>query len=411
MAAYRNTPIPRLAAATALVLLTGCAARDPVLPPYLLGPSSVPLAGPVAREQPPAATPASVPSAVAPAPVAAALPNITYLDDRLVLPARRLPGAAVNARGSVHAVVFPIALGDREPTWSEQEIAAHLFGEDDFASHLYRLSGGALKVAGDIFPALVDGQMHERDIIQSVHAERNLRTFAGNVVTEWSRRANLASYDNDGPDGRPMSGDDDGQIDLIYILIETAGFPALMRVPLGLDLPVGRTGRLTVRAREAYIMTLPPRGVDAPPSLGADVRLNQFFAMAGVNPHVAMFPREHGAEMSSYARAELGWSPSLTLTETGLFGLRTDGVVMVPSGTRNGPFWLIERRNGYVWVSEMARRGGEVEIAHVERLAQGSPPSALSLGRYGRMVRSVVIEWEEGAREVRIDVKESEPRR
>lgn len=419
-----------LLVALLIVGTTGCSARDPVLPQYVepdwvkSNPSKTPstaLLGqpsrdrsPTTQNQPnsdthPATDPAAArPSAGTDAPevhVASELPlpspastrkrpyddqPIVILDTLLQRAPIRAPGARVNNRGTVRAIVMPVALG-KAPTWDEAGIGETIFGPDGLPFMLYQESRGQFKLEVDIFPPLVDRSVTEADVTTHRGADRRLKKLARRVVDEWSVRANLAIYDSDGPDGRPMSGDDDGAIDLIYLLLETSSLPALMSVPIHHEVRVGRFGRITAKVPEVHILALPPKGSPDPVVASPKVRLLQALHYLGVQPNLAYFPAPHDTILATSTRLMLGWSPYAEVRKPGFYYLSNpDAIVMLPSGKDR--YWLLERRSGTLFASDAIRRKNQYFTMGLRLHRPGDPPLVLPLGD-GKSPPTAVIEW------------------
>lgn len=325
------------------------------------------------------------------------------LDRDLTRRGRRPAGSSIPSQGVVRAIVLPVSLGGSRPTWSERDIAEQVFGRNGLAAEILRLSDGTLRLEADIFPPLVESKVSDIDIIESLDAEKNLLGLGRRLVDEWARRANLAQYDNDGPDGRPMSGDDDGRVDLLYVVIETPGYPALMTLPIHTDVPVGRGGRLSLRADVAHVIPLPPVGSNVDLAITPELRLLQFLAVLGVDPATARFPRPLDNEISTATRVQLGWAPFVEVRQGGTYTLSSGVLVLPVDGRERGRAWMVEHRSGSVLVSSVVRSGERTETLSVVRYSDPTRSIVLPLGPEGSR-QEAVINWSNGSTELRIQI-------
>ena len=142
------------------------------------------------------------------------------------VPASRAKPAAGDTLSRVTAlVVFTGFRGQREslPSW-----AGSLFDPDrpGSVSHFYReMSFGRLTLRGTVAPRryLASGDAADYTAAGPTEFGR-YGDFVREILRQVDDDLDLARFDDDGPDGRPDSGDDDGQVDLIVVLT-----PALPR--------------------------------------------------------------------------------------------------------------------------------------------------------------------------------------
>ncbi len=107
------------------------------------------------------------------------------------------------------------------PSWANGLFDDELPGS--FA-HFYReMSGGRIHVDGQVLPR----RYRSRDSAQTYLAEvpgslGQFGRFNLEVLTAADADADFGHFDNDGPDGVPNSGDDDGYVDIVFINLHTA---------------------------------------------------------------------------------------------------------------------------------------------------------------------------------------------
>ena len=92
-------------------------------------------------------------------------------------------------------------------------------------SHFYEtMSFGKLQVSGQVAPRIYESA-DEAQAYATATAEElgGYRRFATEILIQADRDIDFAAFDNDGPDGVPDSGDDDGVVDAVFIV--TASTP------------------------------------------------------------------------------------------------------------------------------------------------------------------------------------------
>ena len=111
--------------------------------------------------------------------------------------------------------------GDSAPSWANDLFDAELPGS--FA-HFYReMSGGRIHADGQVLPR----RYRSRDSAETYLAESRgslgqFGRFNLEVLTAADADVDFGLFDNDGPDGVPNSGDDDGYVDIVFINLHTA---------------------------------------------------------------------------------------------------------------------------------------------------------------------------------------------
>ncbi len=129
-------------------------------------------------------------------------------------PAARTPLSHVTA-----LVVFTGFRGQQTsvPSWAES-----LFDPDrpGSVSHFYgEMSFGSLTLRGTVAPRRYFSSGHAVDYTSRSHTEfGRYPDFVREILRQVDDDLDLAGFDDDGPDGKPDSGDDDGEVDLVVVL-------------------------------------------------------------------------------------------------------------------------------------------------------------------------------------------------
>ena len=116
-------------------------------------------------------------------------------------------------------VVFTGFRGQQDglPSWAESLFDPDLPGS---VSHFYReMSFGRLTLQGTVAPRRYLASGRAADYTSRGPGEfGRYADFVREIVRQVDDDLDLAGFDDDGPDGRPDSGDDDGEVDLIVVL-------------------------------------------------------------------------------------------------------------------------------------------------------------------------------------------------
>lgn len=111
--------------------------------------------------------------------------------------------------------------GDSAPLWAQDLFDAELPGS--FA-HFYReMSGGRLHADGQVLPRRYRSRAAASTYLaDAVGALGQFGRFNREILTAADADVDFGLFDNDGPDGVPNSGDDDGYVDIVFINLQTA---------------------------------------------------------------------------------------------------------------------------------------------------------------------------------------------
>ncbi len=137
------------------------------------------------------------------------------------------PPSPEAARGTYNAlVIFAKFAGeapgsDRKPSWADD-----LFDDSRPGSltHFYdEMSGGELRVSGQVLPRRYESlEPASAYLADSSGTLGDFGRFNREVLQKADADVDMGAFDNDGPDGVPNSGDDDGYVDILFINLHTA---------------------------------------------------------------------------------------------------------------------------------------------------------------------------------------------
>ena len=314
---------------------------------------------------------------------------------------RRLDGGHVNARGPVRALVLPLSFGTTEPSWTSEEIGYHLIGafraDPDslpmaVAPRLYAESQGLLRLDGSVFPPVIHPENAPAGVL---HHPTIVREMVYRTIRHWASRVNLASFDSDGPDGIPMSGDDDGLLDLVIVPFETDEESGVVHLPSDLEVPVGKEGELVLGLGRVLALGIPRTRDRDQRDLSSTTLV---LAAMGLSQEEMYYPSGYPRTLSTLARMRLGWTKGAWASVSGVYTIRDSSVLAVPvMDVPDGrAFWLIERAGDHALVMRVARkRDGGFGVVSRNKLDLGDPDGMLPLtqteGTLGPRVR---LTWE-----------------
>lgn len=144
----------------------------------------------------------------------------------------RKANAAESRTLSQDQFTLPVILGgfsDISGTFTKEQFQDHLFGNNPSGSmneYYTEISGGQFNLTGTVFG------WYAADQTKSYYVGSNngsgtypadTRGFVRSVVSNADGDINFSLFDNDGPDGVPNSGDDDGYVDAVMVVYPGAG--------------------------------------------------------------------------------------------------------------------------------------------------------------------------------------------
>ena len=103
------------------------------------------------------------------------------------------------------------------PDWAHRIFDPELPGS---FSHFYdTMSFGALQVRGDVIDRQYESDHEASRFVVSPGEPGLFGDFATEILRKADQDVDFAVYDNDGPDGVPNSGDDDGTVDAVFLVV------------------------------------------------------------------------------------------------------------------------------------------------------------------------------------------------
>lgn len=347
-------------------------------------------------------------------------PGLARGDQRLrcAAPEVEAPGSAGAAEfgaiavGGVRRAVVIFARFADEPATPVPRWATDLFDPDvpgSFANYWDRASLGRLQVRGEVAPVRYAADLPTADYLaRDGAAEGRFGLFVTDVLSQADADLDYSLFDADGADGLPNSGDDDGCVDVAFIVVARAppGFlrgqaTGISSLGLASDYITGDSSRAGSPVVVAVAGGCVLQGGEWPEAVGAmcheyghllglvDLYDTAFLRTPGVPPkddsggvgkwclmgHGALGWRDGDgpANLGAFSRMLLGWSPVLEPVAA------QEDVAVTPSATggalvripvRPGEFYLLEyRARGRWWDRHLPGEG--VLIWHVARLTVG----------------------------------------
>jgi len=152
--------------------------------------------------------------------------------------ARTGPGAVGPVAGTVRIpVILGLFVDSGTPSVTREQVQAALF--DGPAAHgtvtgaYLEMSRGALEVTGDVFDWVRTGRTLAETVgtTDGLGGDAEVGAYFAEALDSLDAGIDFSQYDNDGPDGVPDSGDDDGYVDVVtfeYLEISAScGGPAI----------------------------------------------------------------------------------------------------------------------------------------------------------------------------------------
>lgn len=128
------------------------------------------------------------------------------------------------SHGRVHALVLFARFAD-ESARQIPAYAADLFDPDlpgSLSHFFHEMSRGQFELTGQVLPALYAARDAAAQYAPSPTASRGgFGRFAEEILDAADADVDYGRFDNDGPDGVPNSGDDDGTVDLVLIITQS----------------------------------------------------------------------------------------------------------------------------------------------------------------------------------------------
>ena len=189
----------------------------------------------------------------------------------------------ISPQGTSRVVAVFAGFPDEDPELtSPPSYAQNLFDPDlsgSFVHFYHEMSLGKLDLEGTVLPTYYASDRRASEYPLPEYDNRGyFGAFTREVLENADREVGFGRFDNDGPDGLPNSGDDDGYVDFLFILVKStpAGF-----------LPGDATGIAELGWEEDFITDDPsPSGyVKIHTDLGSIQRVGNLTHAVGVMAH------------------------------------------------------------------------------------------------------------------------------
>ena len=128
------------------------------------------------------------------------------------------------ASGRRHAVALFARFRDQAetplPPWSEHLFDPHRPGS--FSHFYHTMSFGQFRVTGMVDDRQYESEGERSSYLANLPAEPgNFGRFSLEILEQADAHIDFSDFDNDGPDGLPNSGDDDGFVDAVFIVLSS----------------------------------------------------------------------------------------------------------------------------------------------------------------------------------------------
>ncbi len=131
----------------------------------------------------------------------------------------------LQAKGHLSAMVIFAQFAGQGAGLSAPSWSADLFNPavPGSFSHFYNeMSGGRIQVEGGVLPRRYNSaNSAEAYVAEEAGALGKYGLFNLEILRQADADSDFGAFDNDGPDGRPNSGDDDGYVDIVFINLHT----------------------------------------------------------------------------------------------------------------------------------------------------------------------------------------------
>ena len=288
----------------------------------------------------------------------------------------------IPTQGTCRVVALFAKFSNEDPTQiSLPSYAQDLFDPDlpgSFTHFYHEMSLGKLTIEGVVLPTYyASDRPASKYPLPEKKTEGYFGTFNREVLEKADQDVDFGRFDNDGPDSLPNSGDDDGYVDYLFIVVQSS--------PLGF-LPGHATGIAELGLKDEFVTNDPaPSGyIKIASNRGATQRVRGFAHAVGVMAHEfghalglpdlydtsykgpeddsagignwGLMARGvlgwHGDDgpvpFCAWSREQLGWANVVEITEDVVDQVLTDvattgTVYKIPLGER-GSYYLLENR-------------------------------------------------------------------
>jgi M6 family metalloprotease-like protein len=144
----------------------------------------------------------------------------------------------VPIQGRVKTLVLFAQFKDELPQHPLPDYAAQLFDPEQLGSlaHFYRtMSFGQLELEGTLLPKRYRSKQPSATYLtRDPEQMGEFGQFVAELLEQVDRDVDFRLYDNDGPDGEPDSGDDDGYVDYVFINMRSVPYGFLWKGATGI---------------------------------------------------------------------------------------------------------------------------------------------------------------------------------
>lgn len=310
------------------------------------------------------------------------------------------PGRAQNlwTQGTVRAAVIPLVAGARRPALTADLIEQMVIGplgtpgdnvDAGLSNYLWKASGGTFRLTGIVLPALAAVD-HPRGLRPS--AGKPLSILLRDIIRASGRSTDLAQFDNDGPDGLPNSGDDDGFLDLVIVTMEApTPQPEASWLPEKIQVKIGRK---TYQTRGVLYVTIPEDG-SSPTLAIADALM----AAMGVPLGARRLQDAPTEPMGTVSLLSLGWRPALRVERSGTYQPDEASILSVPllDVPQEKGRWLIRQiRHETDLVRVYGENGTHQIVEHHRVSAEHSEVTIPLTHRQGLRGAQMTLRWPDG---------------
>ncbi|HEX7091063.1 MAG TPA: M6 family metalloprotease domain-containing protein, partial [Longimicrobiales bacterium] len=142
---------------------------------------------------------------------------------------RTLADSGAALKGVLRVPVIPVRYADVPVPFPEQRLADRLFGASrgdtlSYADYWREVSGGLLEVQGVVAPWVRLPRGADHYLARREHGWARfgrVAEFRAEALRAADAAIDFGEFDNDGPDGIPNSGDDDGYVDFVAFVYAT----------------------------------------------------------------------------------------------------------------------------------------------------------------------------------------------
>ena len=133
--------------------------------------------------------------------------------------------AGIEPRGTVHSLVLFARFQEEDGSSQPPAWAADLFNRDlpGSLAHFYsEMSNGQFDLRGTSLDRVYASRGPASDYLAGGYGQVGaFGRFVSEVLQEADQEVDFGQFDNDGPDGEPNSGDDDGYVDFLFVVMQS----------------------------------------------------------------------------------------------------------------------------------------------------------------------------------------------